>query len=209
MKECILDIQLMNGPGTGQSQSENNTDSSRFDNRAESFIIVDTWMLSEASKNPASLVAIKRTISKKFMSKDPFTGDKVDSRRSRNQFPSVVGLKSIKLGLHGRPPLRISEGSADGRRNGREGPSMKIQPVDRLREARFATSPHAVIIDDRHNGLSNHTPNPASSNLRQCVHRGSRVRHDKSAWTGGGRSARADLRGARGARVSHAGTDRA
>jgi hypothetical protein len=54
---------------------------------------------------------------------------------------------------------------------------MEIQPIDRLREAGLAPSPHAVIVDDRHDGLSDCAAGPAGSNLGQRVHRGSRVRH--------------------------------
>ena len=113
MEESILDVQLMNRPRTGQSQSENNSDSGRFDNRAESLIVVDAGPLSESPKNPTSLVMIKRAISQKFTAKDPFTSDEVDAVRSRDQVSGAIGLECIKLGLHRCPPKWISQGGAN------------------------------------------------------------------------------------------------
>ena len=113
MEESILDVQLMNRPRTGQSQSENNSDSGRFDNRTESLILVDASPLSESPKNPTSLVTIKRAISQKFTSKDPFTRNEVDAMRSRDQVPGAIGLECIKLGLYRCPPMWISQGGAN------------------------------------------------------------------------------------------------
>jgi hypothetical protein len=63
MEKSILDVQLINRSGAGQSHGENNSDSGRFDNRAESLIVVDSRTLGEASKDPTSLITIKRAIS--------------------------------------------------------------------------------------------------------------------------------------------------
>jgi hypothetical protein len=51
------------------------------------------------------------------MFEDPLVGDHICTGRSRKKIPSVVGEKSRKLGLHGYPPIWISEGSTVGARN--------------------------------------------------------------------------------------------
>ena len=56
---------------------------------------------------------------------------------------------------------------------------MKIQPIDRLHKAGLAASPHAVIVDDGHDGLRTRggcTPSPAGNNLGRRVRKGSRAR---------------------------------
>jgi hypothetical protein len=62
MEERILDIQLVNGPRTGQSQGEHNTNGSGLDDGAEGLFIVNTGTLSKSTENPSGLVTIKRTI---------------------------------------------------------------------------------------------------------------------------------------------------
>jgi hypothetical protein len=64
---------------------------------------------------------------------------------------------------------------------------MKIEPIGRLREAGLAASPHAVVVDNRHDGPGDRTSGPAGSYLGQRVHRGSRVRVRRSTSAVAGR----------------------
>jgi hypothetical protein len=56
VQERVLHIKLMNRPGAGDDQGERGADRGRLDQGAKGFIIVDAWLLGEATKNPASLV---------------------------------------------------------------------------------------------------------------------------------------------------------
>jgi hypothetical protein len=42
MEEGIFHVDLLNGPGKGDSSSEHRANSGRFDNRAEGLIVVDS-----------------------------------------------------------------------------------------------------------------------------------------------------------------------
>jgi len=118
MKKSVLHIKLMYRPIPRVGQSDNRADSCRFDNGTEGFIIVDTWPLCKASKNPASLVSVQGTISMKFVFEDPFSSDHVCLGRARNEVPSVVLNKSCMFFFHGATPVRISEGVTTRPRNG-------------------------------------------------------------------------------------------
>jgi hypothetical protein len=84
MEKSILHIKLMNGPVLRNSQREYHADSSRLDNRTESLIIINTGALSKASKDPASLIAIKRPICTELMPKNPLASDHIDAWRPGN-----------------------------------------------------------------------------------------------------------------------------
>ena len=108
MEESILDVQLVNRPRARHSQCKNNADYGRLDDWTESLLIINLWALSETSKHPPDLVTIKRAISQKLMTINPFTGDDVNTGRTGNQSPCVVGQECIKLGLHRCSPVGIS-----------------------------------------------------------------------------------------------------
>jgi hypothetical protein len=85
MEEGIFNVKLLNGPGMGGSSSEHCTNSGRFYNRAEGLIVVDSGALSETSKDPTGLVAIKGPVSTKLVREDPLASDNVGALRSGNQ----------------------------------------------------------------------------------------------------------------------------
>jgi hypothetical protein len=84
MEEGILDIELVHRPRVRESQAEDDSDSSRLHNRAESFIIINTRTLSKTAQDPSSLVTIKSTICQELVPKNPFTSNNVDAGRLRH-----------------------------------------------------------------------------------------------------------------------------
>ena len=149
MKKRILDIELMNRPVPRMSKCEDCTDSCRFDNGTECFIIVNARALSEASKDPASLVSVQRAISMKFMFENPLASDHVGLVGARNKIPSVVLHQRDIFIFHGATPVRISKGVTARSWNLRQGLSMEST---RLYVSRLPTSRHAVTVVNRCNG---------------------------------------------------------
>lgn len=58
MKEGVLNIQLPNGPSQRSGNGKNYTDSDQFNDRAESFIKIDTFLLSVSLCQEACFVPI-------------------------------------------------------------------------------------------------------------------------------------------------------
>jgi hypothetical protein len=58
VQEGVLDVELVNWPGASKGQREHRADSGRLHNRVEGLIVVDSGALSEAPRNPASLVPL-------------------------------------------------------------------------------------------------------------------------------------------------------
>jgi hypothetical protein len=151
MKKRILDIELMNRPVPRMSKCEDCTDSCRLDNGTECFIIVNAWALSEASKDPASLVSVQRAISMKFMFENPLASDHVGLVGARNKIPGVVLHEGCIFIFHGATPVRICKGIATGPGNWRK--SLGVEDA-RLNVSRLPTSHHAMIVVDRRNRYS-------------------------------------------------------
>jgi hypothetical protein len=112
MEEGILDVKLMDWPVLGVSKGEHCADCSRFDNRTESFVVVDAGPLSEAADDPTCIVSVQRAISMKFMFENPLAGDNISLGGARNKIPSVVRHESSIFFFHGMTPERISKGVA-------------------------------------------------------------------------------------------------
>jgi len=91
MKKSILHIELVYRPLARNSQRQNCPDGSGLHNRAGSFIIVNARALSKATKNPARLVALERTICLEFVLEDPLASHHIGSRWAWYKIPSVVG----------------------------------------------------------------------------------------------------------------------
>jgi hypothetical protein len=117
MEEGILHIKMLNRPVMGDNSGEHRAHGSRFHNRAESLIIVDSGALSETLKDPASLVAIEGPLSVKLVCEDPFASDDVGSLRSWNKVPCPITHQGPVLILHSHAPIGIDEGSMDGGRD--------------------------------------------------------------------------------------------
>jgi hypothetical protein len=136
------------------SQSENSTDSRRLDDGTESFIVVNARALSKATKYPAGFVTVEGTISIKFVSEHPFAGDNISLTMSPNKVPSAVVKQGCVLFFHGLAPMRIGQGITKRARNW--GEYLGVQTKSGLVIPSFATSGHAMRIDNRWNGDGAH-----------------------------------------------------
>jgi hypothetical protein len=77
VKEGIFYVELLNGPGMGESRGEHHANSGQFYNRVDGLVVVDSGALSETPKDPTGLVAIKSPISTELVCEDPLAGDNV------------------------------------------------------------------------------------------------------------------------------------
>jgi hypothetical protein len=105
MEEGIFHIELLNGPGTGDSSSEHRANNGLFYNRAEGLIIVDSGALSETLKDPTSLIAIKGSVSTELVREDPLFGNNVGALRSGNQLPDPIADQGSVFVLHSHMPM--------------------------------------------------------------------------------------------------------
>jgi hypothetical protein len=112
IEEGIFHVELLNGPGTGDSSSEHHVNSGQFYNRAEGLIIVDFGVLSEIPKDPTSLVAIKGPVSTELMRKDPLAGDNVGALRSGNQLPGPIADQGTVFVFHSHTPMGVDKRSS-------------------------------------------------------------------------------------------------
>lgn len=62
MLKFIFDILLVDWPVVRESNGENNTNGSWFDDWAESFIKIHTLLLRETSEDPTFFVALKSSV---------------------------------------------------------------------------------------------------------------------------------------------------
>jgi hypothetical protein len=114
MQEHILHIELMNGPGAGDSQEEHGADRGRLDHRAKGLIVVNAGSLGEAAKDPGSLVPFQIAVRVQLVLQNPFAGVDVGANGARDKVPCVVGDQGSKFFFHGATPIWIDEGGADG-----------------------------------------------------------------------------------------------
>jgi hypothetical protein len=112
VQEGVLDIELVNWPGASEGQREHRADGGRLHNRAEGLVVVDSGALSEAPKNPASLVSFQGTIGPSLVRPEPLAGDNVGVGRTGHQIPCLVGDERRVL-LHRPTPVGVQQGSAD------------------------------------------------------------------------------------------------
>jgi hypothetical protein len=132
MWECILHIELVNWLGAGDSQAEHGADRGWLDYRVECLIVVDTGLLGEATKNPASLVPVQGAIEIELVLENPLAGNDVGANGTRDKIPGIVGDQGSKLFFHVVMPVQIGEGGVDGGgyqrqswcRGGRQGESV-------------------------------------------------------------------------------------
>jgi hypothetical protein len=83
VEEGVLHIELLNWPVAGDSNSEHHANDGQFHNRAKSLVVVDPEVLSETSKDPASLIVIKGPIGAKLVREDPLVGDDIGATGPR------------------------------------------------------------------------------------------------------------------------------
>jgi hypothetical protein len=79
MEEGIFYVELLNGPGTGDSSGEHHANSGQFHNWVEGLIVVNPEALSETPKDPTELVR-----------ENSFVGDNVGALRLGNQLQFLI-----------------------------------------------------------------------------------------------------------------------
>jgi hypothetical protein len=114
IEEDIFHVELLNGPGTGDSSSKHHVNSGRFYNWAEGLVVVDFGTLSETPKDPTSLVAINGPVSTELVREDSFAGDNVGALRMGNQLPGPIADQGSILFLHSRTSMGIGKRSTSG-----------------------------------------------------------------------------------------------
>jgi hypothetical protein len=114
IEEGIFHVELLNGPGTGDSSGEHRVNSGRFHNRVEGIIVVDPGELSETPKDPTGLVAIKGPVNTELEHENPLACDNVGALRSRNQLLGPIADQGIVLFLHNCTPMGIDKCSMSG-----------------------------------------------------------------------------------------------
>ncbi|KAG8094554.1 hypothetical protein GUJ93_ZPchr0012g20413 [Zizania palustris] len=107
----ILDVKLMNGLVTRDSQTNYSEYSGWLDHETEGLFEIDTCTLKKSSEHPTRLVSIQRTIGVEFMKEDQFTGDTILAPMGRGTKSRVLlASRAEKNFLHGNSPIWISEG---------------------------------------------------------------------------------------------------
>jgi hypothetical protein len=84
VEEGVVDAELVHGPTPGDSQSQHSPDGGSLDDGAEGLVVVHPRALSEAPKDPTSLVPIKRAIHLELVLEDSLADDDIGPGRSRN-----------------------------------------------------------------------------------------------------------------------------
>src|SRR5438128_1172818 len=95
MEECVLDIQLMDGPRTRDGDAQHDPDGLRFDHRTESLIVVDAMLLGVAADNLVCFVAGKRAISMEPMFKTQFARNHISTGGARNKNPGALSMRAL------------------------------------------------------------------------------------------------------------------
>jgi hypothetical protein len=111
VEEGIFHVELLNGPGMGDSSGEHPANSGRFHNRAEGLVVVDPGALSETPKYPTGLVAINGPVSTELVRENPLADDNVGTLRSGNQLPGPIADQGSILFLHSHTPMGIGKRS--------------------------------------------------------------------------------------------------
>jgi hypothetical protein len=111
MEEDLFHIKLLNGSSTGDSSGEHRANSDRFHNWAEGLIVVDPGALSETSKDPTGLVAIRCPVNTEFAHENSLASDNVGALRSGNQLSGPIADQGSILFLHSCTPMGIGKRS--------------------------------------------------------------------------------------------------
>ena len=92
MKECVIDVKLVNRSRIGCGNGEEHADSDRLCHRRKTIKIVDAYNLIIPFGDKASLVSIDNAVGVKFRLKYPPTTNGSFPKWKRNYLPCVVGL---------------------------------------------------------------------------------------------------------------------
>jgi hypothetical protein len=111
MEEDLFHIKLLNGSSTGDSSGEHRANSDQFHNWAEGLIVVDPGALSETSKDPIGLVAIRCPVNTELVHENSLASDNVGALRSGNQLSGPIADQGSVLFLHSCTPMGIDKRS--------------------------------------------------------------------------------------------------
>jgi hypothetical protein len=107
VKECVLHVQLVDGPLARGRDAEDDPNGGRLDDGAEGLVVIDALALGEAADHPTSLVASQGAIGVELMPEDPFAGDHVGTGWTGNEAPGVGFDKRLVLFSHSLTPLGV------------------------------------------------------------------------------------------------------
>jgi hypothetical protein len=142
IKEGILDVKLMDGPGAGDGDVEDKPNGGGLDDGAESLVVVDAGMLGEAAENPACLASSQGAIGVELVTKDPLAGDHVGARRARHERLGAVVDEGLVLIGHSSAPERILKSLASRGRHGIDGVrGGEVEPINGMHGATEPRSP--------------------------------------------------------------------
>jgi hypothetical protein len=77
---------------SARRESEHRVNGGWFHNWAESLAVVHPGALSEAPKNPASLIEVESPVREELVCEDPLAGDDVGATGPRNKLPTCTIL---------------------------------------------------------------------------------------------------------------------
>jgi hypothetical protein len=153
VEEGVLHIELLNWPVAGDSNSEHHANDGQFHNRAKSLVVVDPEVLSETSKDPASLIVIKGPIGAKLVREDPLVGDDIGATGPRDNLPGLIAHQSPVLVLNSRAPIGVGkrstyrgrdQGWCRWRRRGSEDQAIRKHSETRLRPESSSTEDGSI-----------------------------------------------------------------
>lgn len=108
VKDCVLDIKLLNGLFVGHINREHNMDSDSIDNRTKGISVVQIKYLCVVFGKEVSFeAALYRAIREIFDLKHLFKTYKIGDGKSRNQNPGTIVLQSSNLVIHNHKRSRI------------------------------------------------------------------------------------------------------
>ncbi len=106
VEERIGYVKLTNAPIEVNSNGENHTDGSGFDDWTEGLSEVNTTALIEAFCNEACFEPLNRAILPTLNFVDPLVADDVVMPGARAEGPSTIGKEGIKFLAHSSTPIR-------------------------------------------------------------------------------------------------------
>lgn len=135
MEEGILHVELPDGPVSGRSNAEDGADRGRLDDRAECFVVVDAFLLGEATNDPACLVPGEGAVGVELVFEQPLASDNVRTRRPGYEAPSAVVDQCLVLVRHRSTPIWIGQGTAIVRRDWRGDGGREAEALDSAKGA--------------------------------------------------------------------------
>ena len=105
MKECIIDVELVNRPRIGYGNGEEHVDNNELYHRRKTVKIVDACNLIIPFGDKASLISIDSAVRMKFRLENPRTTNGSCPKGEISDIQTVVGLQSLNILLHFLAPF--------------------------------------------------------------------------------------------------------